>query len=271
MVAAFASVLLLWLCGRDVVPRNRVVGIRLPALLASDAAWRAGHSAAVGPAGAGALVGALVLAVSALGRSDSVLEPILVVIVMIGALGWAAVVAVRAARHAPSGPEREVVDHTGDARPLASVKVSRSGGVILAAIVAWAPPVIVTAHRLLHPVLPTRVPSHWTFDGRIDGSVPAVSAFWVCLGVGALGAAAVTAFVVFVGDDIGRVSGSIGLGSLTVLTGSFALMWITAVTAAETPSTSVFLLVPVGLLIGSLVFVLATIRPPGASATTSSE
>ncbi|MCD2169558.1 SdpI family protein [Microbacterium sp. JC 701] len=198
VVAAFASVLLLWLCGRDVVPRNRVVGIRLPALLASDAAWRAGHSAAVGPAGAGALVGALVLAVSALGRSDSVLEPILVVIVMIGALGWAAVVAVRAARHAPSGPEREVVDHTGDARPLASV-------------------------------------------------------------------------VVFVGDDIGRVSGSIGLGSLTVLTGSFALMWITAVTAAETPSTSVFLLVPVGLLIGSLVFVLATIRPPGASATTSSE
>lgn len=126
------------------------------------------------------------------------LEPILVVIVMIGALGWAAVVAVRAPRHAPSGPEREVVDHTGDARPLASI-------------------------------------------------------------------------VVFVGDDIGRVSGSIGLGSLTVLTGSFALMWITAAPAAETPSTSVFLLVPVGLLIGSLVFVLATIRPSGASATTSSE
>lgn len=42
VVAAFASVLLLWLCGRDVIPRNRVVGIRLPALLASDAAWRAG-------------------------------------------------------------------------------------------------------------------------------------------------------------------------------------------------------------------------------------
>lgn len=186
------------------------------------------------------------------------LEPILVVIVMIGALGWAAVIAVRAARHAPSDSQREAVDHTRDARPLASVEITRSGGLILAAIVAWAPPVIVAVHRLLHPVLP----SHWTFDGRIDGAVPAVTAFWVCLGVGALGAAAVTAFVVFVGDNIGRVSGSIGLGSLTVLTGSFALMWITAATAAETPSTSVFLLVPVGVLIGALVFVLATIRRP---------
>lgn len=32
---------------RGMLPRNRIIGFRVPALLASDAAWRAGHHAAI--------------------------------------------------------------------------------------------------------------------------------------------------------------------------------------------------------------------------------
>jgi len=38
------------LAGRGVIPLNHLVGIRIPPVERSDAAWRAGHSAAVVPA-----------------------------------------------------------------------------------------------------------------------------------------------------------------------------------------------------------------------------
>ena len=47
------------LCARGVVRRGWAVGIRLPALQQSDAAWRAGHAAALAPYTAFAVVGAL--------------------------------------------------------------------------------------------------------------------------------------------------------------------------------------------------------------------
>lgn len=37
--------------GRGAIPRNHLVGVRLPPLLRNDVAWRAGHRAAVLPAG----------------------------------------------------------------------------------------------------------------------------------------------------------------------------------------------------------------------------
>ncbi len=48
------------LCARGVIPRGWAVGIRLPALQQSDAAWRAGHAAALVPYAVFAVVGALV-------------------------------------------------------------------------------------------------------------------------------------------------------------------------------------------------------------------
>jgi hypothetical protein len=36
--------------GRGAIPVNHFLGIRIPALKRSEAAWRAGHSAGVGPA-----------------------------------------------------------------------------------------------------------------------------------------------------------------------------------------------------------------------------
>lgn len=268
VAATVLAVFLVWLAGRGVIPRNRVVGIRLSDVLASDVAWREGHRAAVGPASVGAIGGALVWVVAALASTVSPLIPLIVVIVAVGGLGWAAVAAVHAARLAPasasaSAPTDAELDADGDPiRSLASVKITHSGGLIPAAIVSWAPAVILAVYRVWQPVVPATIPSHWTFTGEIDNWVAAIPAFWVCLAVGILSAAAVTAFVVFVGDDIGRFSGSIGLGALTGVAGGFTLTWITAVTAAQNPSTPVSLMLPLALLIGALVFVLATIRRP---------
>ncbi len=119
---------------------------------------------------------------------------------------------------------------------------------------------ILPVWRLSRQSLPETIPSHWGFLGEADSWVPSIPAFWVCFAVGALSALVVTAFVVFVGDDIGRFSGSLGLGALIGVTGSFTLTWITAVSAQEDSSTSVWMLTPLASLIGALVFVLATIR-----------
>lgn len=42
--------------GRGLIPRNHFFGVRLPALVRSDAAWRVGHAAGVLPAGIAFLV-----------------------------------------------------------------------------------------------------------------------------------------------------------------------------------------------------------------------
>lgn len=47
------------LCARGVIPRGLAIGIRLPALQQSDAAWRAGHASALVPYTVFALIGAL--------------------------------------------------------------------------------------------------------------------------------------------------------------------------------------------------------------------
>lgn len=260
VVAAALSVLLVWLAGRGVIPRNRLAGIRLPDLLGSDDAWREGHQAAVGPASVGAIVAALVWVMAALAPSPSPLVPVLVLVAVAGGFGWAAVAAVRAARATAVRAAPVLVGNEEPSRPLASARITHSGGLIPAAIVSWAPAVIVAVWRLSRPSLPETIPSHWGFAGEVDSWVPTIPAFWVCFAVGALSALVVTAFVVFVGDDIGRFSGSLGLGALIGVAGSFTLTWITAVTAQEDPSTSVWMLIPVALLIGALVFVLATIR-----------
>lgn len=54
------------LCASGRIPRNQFAGIRLPALFASDAAWRAGHRAALVPTVAGSAVAIVIAAPTAL-------------------------------------------------------------------------------------------------------------------------------------------------------------------------------------------------------------
>jgi hypothetical protein len=58
--AAFLLVLVT-LCAVGVIPPNGAAGIRIPALLASDYAWRTGHRAAIVPTAIGTAAAAVVV------------------------------------------------------------------------------------------------------------------------------------------------------------------------------------------------------------------
>lgn len=91
------------------IPRNRFVGIRFPATLASDAAWRAGHRAAVRPAwvscGIVLIVDVAVLAIGVRVENDQVVVLVLAGLLVL-AIAWMSVAAGRAARAAGPGWER---------------------------------------------------------------------------------------------------------------------------------------------------------------------
>ncbi|MGO4489030.1 SdpI family protein [Microbacterium sp. 2RAF4] len=87
------------------IPRNRFVGVRTRATLASDTAWRAGHRAAVLPmalTGGVAIVGGTVLAVLGFMNEPSVVI-VLALILLSGAV-WSSAAARRATRGEASSP-----------------------------------------------------------------------------------------------------------------------------------------------------------------------
>jgi hypothetical protein len=264
--AAFSVALLLALCASGTIPRNRAVGIPSSELIRSEAAWTVGHSAAVGPAAGGAAFGALIWVMADLAAADSPIVPIAVMATVVAGLGWARAWAIAEARMAPDPSADD-----GEAeRPLASAKITHSGGLILAAAMSWLPAAALAVYRLAIPEIPAWIASHWDLAGRPDGYVAEGPAFWVCLGAGVLSSLVVTAFVIFVGDDLGRFTGSAGLGVLVALSGMFTLTWITSVRANSDPSTPIFMLWPPALLVGMLVFALASVRrPPDAPAHSS--
>lgn len=265
VLAAFSVALLVALCASGTVPRNRAVGIPSSEIFRSEAAWTVGHSAAVGPATTGAVIGALVWVAADLTSTDSPMVPIAVLATAVAGLAWARSRAVEEARVAPDQSAGAADDEDLPERPLASARITRSGGLIPAAAVSWIPVATVVAYRLTAPEIPSRIASHWDLTGRPDGYVDEGPAFWVCLGAGVVSGLAVTAFVIFVGDDLGRFSGSAGLGILVALTGMFTLTWITSVKASADSSTPLFLLWPPALLAGTLVFALASVRRPRAA------
>jgi hypothetical protein len=76
IVLSVVSVLvavLISLCGVGVIPRNPWAGLRIPSLFASDAAWVAGHRAAIVPMVCAAVVN-IVLAVLAATMFSSAAE-----------------------------------------------------------------------------------------------------------------------------------------------------------------------------------------------------
>ncbi|MCU1527566.1 MAG: hypothetical protein JWP75_1329 [Frondihabitans sp.] len=80
--------------GRGLVPKNHFAGIRFPALMRSDAAWRAGHAAAVFPAGIAFVVG---LAFSVIG----IIAPAAQwgsIVAFVGGLIWVVARATKAAK-----------------------------------------------------------------------------------------------------------------------------------------------------------------------------
>lgn len=83
------------------IGRNSAIGIRLPATLASDAAWTAGHRAARRPAWAGfTLTTAVAVASFFTAEQASAVLGVAVLVVFVAALVVASIAAVRAAERA---------------------------------------------------------------------------------------------------------------------------------------------------------------------------
>ncbi|MGA0568381.1 SdpI family protein [Rathayibacter sp. KR2-224] len=87
------------LCAAGVIPRNPWVGLRIPALFASDDAWSAGHRGAILPVICSAVVN-VVLAVLATTVLSEVRGPLLVGLVLLVLLAGTVMGAFRGARAA---------------------------------------------------------------------------------------------------------------------------------------------------------------------------
>ena len=79
------------LCANGVLPRNRVVGLRVPALMANDESWRVGHRAAILPAAVGALLSVASAVALLVQPSLPSIGPLLLTITVLGPLFWAAI------------------------------------------------------------------------------------------------------------------------------------------------------------------------------------
>lgn len=88
------------LCARGVIPRGWAVGIRLPALQQSDAAWRAGHAAALVPYAVFAVVGALLALSPLVFPNVADWAPLLTTVAVVAGLIIGSVRGVRAANSA---------------------------------------------------------------------------------------------------------------------------------------------------------------------------
>ena len=96
-VVGCINLALVWAIRRNKLPRNLLIGIRLPALMASDEAWEKGHQAAVpallsiSPPGVALAIGAALLS-----GTVSAVTALLALILQFLALGLAVRCALRA-------------------------------------------------------------------------------------------------------------------------------------------------------------------------------
>lgn len=86
------------LASRGTIPLNHLIGIRIPAVTSSDAAWRAGHRSAVIPA---IIVFVVALVFSLLG----LIAPVAYVVVIVAFVGGFIRVAIRASVAAARVPQ----------------------------------------------------------------------------------------------------------------------------------------------------------------------
>ncbi|WP_187288850.1 hypothetical protein [Microbacterium sp. B19] len=93
------------LCASGVIPRGWAVGIRLPALQQSDAAWRAGHAAALVPYAVFAVVGALLALSPLVFLSLADWAPLLTTVAVLVGLIVGSVRGVRAANNAAASDD----------------------------------------------------------------------------------------------------------------------------------------------------------------------
>ncbi len=95
---AIFVVVLVILCARGVIPPNGAVGIRIPALLASEHGWRTGHRAAILPTAIGAVAAVAVTLLALLQPSIQSSGTGIVLGMVVLPLVWAVIRANKAAQ-----------------------------------------------------------------------------------------------------------------------------------------------------------------------------
>ncbi|GAB3808945.1 hypothetical protein GCM10028798_35890 [Humibacter antri] len=113
-----------------------------------------------------------------------------------------------------------------------------SAGLIVAAVLSWIAPLAVLVSRLTSPALPVRVPSHWSTSGTVDGWSSIDGVFWTTLPAGIVGALLVTLIVVFGGNNIPRIKGSLGLAGIALVSSGISLVWFVTIAVARRPDAS---------------------------------
>lgn len=92
-----------WWGSQGRLPRNRIIGIRIPATMRSDAAWDAGHRAAAGPTGIGGGI-AVLAALGVVAAGLDLIGWVIAAIGLVAVLASAAVATVAASRAAKDLP-----------------------------------------------------------------------------------------------------------------------------------------------------------------------
>ncbi|MGA0568380.1 DUF1648 domain-containing protein [Rathayibacter sp. KR2-224] len=131
-------------------------------------------------------------------------------------------------------------------------------GLIIAAVLSWIPPIAVVVSRLISSDLPARVPTHWSVDGKADGWSSIQGDFWTTLPVGAAGAVLVTVIVIFGGNNIPRIKGSLGLAGIVLVSAGISFLWFVSIAITRRPDTAgpVFGLFALSaIILAGLVFV----------------
>ncbi|CAN5181712.1 hypothetical protein BH11ACT4_BH11ACT4_22420 [soil metagenome] len=140
--------------------------------------------------------------------------------------------------------------------PDSPAAMSRSVGLVFAAVLSWVPLVSIVLALFLWRDLPTMVTTQWNFDGVAATHAAPQTVFWTFAPPAAVLALITTALVATVGDGISRRNGATGLGLASWLLGSITGLWFLLVLVALEPSKAgiyLVILAGTGVLFGLLV------------------
>lgn len=108
-----------------------------------------------------------------------------------------------------------------------------SVGLVIAAVLSWVPPISVLIAWLTAHNLPAEVPTHWAGNGKIDGWSSITGDLWTTIPAGFAGSVLVTLIVIFGGNNIPRIKGSLGLAGIVLLSSGVSFTWFVSVATAR--------------------------------------
>lgn len=152
---------------------------------------------------------------------------------------------------------------SNDARPPSATyrraRRSLSPALVAAAVMTWAPPLVLVLVRLRWTDAPERVPTHWGGSGVVDGWGSTAFAFWSMLVPGVAGALICSVLAVTLATDATKLQAAATIGIISAVTGGITAAWFTMV-LSSIGSSAALLPVLAAIIWGALVFVVSLLR-----------